>query len=75
MSAVEARRDLEHYNHIRLLLLNWHLVGLGAKSWVWRRGGEAGGEAVMCETDADAAGEAEQRLETCKFEICRDSEL
>ena len=24
----------------------------------------------MCETDADAAGEAEQRLETCKFEIC-----
>ena len=29
----------------------------------------------MCETDADAAGEAEQRLETCKFEICIDSEL
>ena len=29
----------------------------------------------MCEADADAAGEAEQRLETCSFEICFDSEL
>ena len=62
MSAVEARRDLEHYNQIKLLLLNWHLVGLGAKSWVWRRGGDGGREGRMWADVAVGAGDAEQRL-------------
>ena len=45
------------------MLQHCHLVGLGAKSWVWRSGGDAGWEGRMWEADAVGAGDAEQRLE------------